>query len=264
MTTRRFAGRCAVVTGAGDGIGRAMARRFAAEGAGIIVAEFDRDSGESAAEEFRAGGGEARFVATDVTDKAQVMAMMAQAAQAFGGVDILVNNAYRGQGVARFESKSDEVFATALAMNLYAAKWTMQAALPHMRAQGWGRVINIASLNGVNAHMGSAEYNASKEALRALTRTAAREWAGWGITCNLICPAAMSAATRRMGEAQPAMIAAIEVANPMGRMGDPDADIAGVAAFLASDDARYLTGNTLFADGGGHINGVAWAPDLGE
>lgn len=148
MTTRRFAGRCAVVTGGGDGIGRAMARRFAAEGAGVIVAEFDRDSGESAAEEFRAGGGEARFVATDVADKAQVMAMMAQAAQAFGGVDILVNNAYRGQGVARFESKSDEVFATALAMNL--------------------------------------------------------------------------------------------------------------------DDARYLTGDTLFADGGGHISGVAWAPDLGE
>ena len=92
MTTRRFAGRCAVVTGSGDGIGRAMARRFAAEGAGVIVAEFDRDSGESAAEEFRVGGGEARFVATDVTDKAQVMAMMAQAARAFGGVDILVNN----------------------------------------------------------------------------------------------------------------------------------------------------------------------------
>ena len=87
MTTRRFADRCAVVTGGGDGIGRAMARRFAAEGAGVIVAEFDRDSGESAAEEFRVGGGEARFVATDVTDKAQVMAMMAQAARAFASFE---------------------------------------------------------------------------------------------------------------------------------------------------------------------------------
>lgn len=257
----RFEGKCAVVTGGGDGIGRAMARRFAAEGAAVVIAEFDRESGESAAAEL---GADARFIATDVNDRAKVLAMMRKAAEAFGGVDILVNNAYRGQGVGRIEAKSDEAFAAALAMNLYAAKWTMTAALPHMKAKGWGRVINIASLNGVNAHMGSAEYNASKEALRALTRTAAREWAGWGITCNVICPGAHSAASQRMSESNPAMMTAIEAANPMGRLGDPDRDIAGVAAFLASDDARYVTGNTLFADGGGHINGVAWAPDLGD
>lgn len=257
----RLAGKCAVITGAGDGIGRAMARRFAAEGAAVVIAEFDRSNGEAAAVEI---GATARFIATDVTDKAQVTAMMAQAESEFGGVDVLVNNAYRGQGIGRVEEKSDEAFYAALAMNLHAARWTMTAALPHMKMQGWGRVINICSLNGVNAHMGSAEYNASKEALRALTRTAAREWAAWGITCNVICPGAHSAASRRMAAADPAMMTAIETANPMGRLGDPDRDIAGVAAFLASDDARYLTGNTLFADGGGHINGVAWAPDLGN
>jgi len=122
----------------------------------------------------------------------------------------------------------------------------------------------MASLNGVNAHMGTAEYNASKEALRAYTRTAAREWAGYGICCNIICPAAKSASSRRMEERQPEMMAMIEAANPMGRLGDPLNDVAPVALFLASDDCRYMTGNTLFVDGGGHINGVAWAPDLGE
>jgi NAD(P)-dependent dehydrogenase (short-subunit alcohol dehydrogenase family) len=180
---------------------------------------------------------------------------------AAGPVDILVNNAWRGSGVQRIENKTDEQFDVALRMGVYAAQWSMRAALPHMKAQGWGRVVNIASLNGVNAHMGSADYNVAKEGLRALTRTAAREWARYGICCNVICPAALAESTRRIMAQQPGMIEAIEAANPMGRMGDPEADIGPVAAFLASEDARYLTGNTLFV-GGGHINGVAWAPQL--
>ena len=253
----RLAGRNALITGAADGIGRAMARRFAAEGARVVIADFDRDGAER---EAAAVGAAARAVHVDVTEKDSVAAMMAAA----GPIDILVNNAWSGSGPARIEQKDDTTFDRALRMGLYACKWTMEAVLPHMRAQGWGRVINLASLNGVNAHMGSADYNSAKEALRAYTRTAAREWAGWGITCNIICPAAKTAAFRRMEASAPAMIAAIEAANPMGRMGDPDADIAPIAAFLARDEARYLTGNTLFADGGGHINGVAWAPDLGE
>lgn len=258
--TGRLTGRRAVVTGAGDGIGKGIARRFAQEGATVIVAEFDPASGSATAAEIEADGGSARFVTVDVTDKASVLAMM----DAAGPVDILVNNAWRGSGVSRFERKTDEQIDTALRMGPYAAKWAMDAALPHMKAQGWGRVVNMASLNGVNAHMGSLDYNLAKEALRALTRTAAREWAPFGICCNVICPAALSASSRRMMAMQPGMIERIEAANPMGRMGDPEADIAGVALFLASNDARYVTGNTLFADGGAHINGVAWAPDLGD
>ncbi|MBU6269445.1 MAG: SDR family oxidoreductase [Sphingomonadales bacterium] len=254
----RLAGRTAVITGAGAGIGRGIARRFAAEGASVIVAEYDVESGGACADEIVAAGGKARFVAVDVAERASVAAMMAQA----GPVDIVVNNAWRSQGIARIERKDDAMFDASLRVALFAAKWTMEAALPHMRAQGWGRVVNLASLNGVNAHMGSADYNVAKEALRAYTRTAAREWAGWGICCNLICPAALAASTRRVMAQQPGMIERIERANPMGRMGDPETDIAPVAVFLASDDARYLTGNTLFVDGGGHINGVAWAPEL--
>ncbi|WP_374529738.1 SDR family NAD(P)-dependent oxidoreductase [Novosphingobium sp.] len=254
----RLSGRTALITGAGEGIGKGIARRFASEGAAVIVAEFDNATGAACAAEIVAEGGAARYIPVDVTDKASVLAMM----EAAGPVDILVNNAWRGSGVARFENKTDAQLDTALRMGPYAAHWTMSAALPHMRSQGWGRVINMASLNGVNAHMGSTDYNMAKEALRALTRTAAREWARYGICCNVICPAALSASARRIMAQQPGMIERIEAANPMGRMGDPEADIGGAALFLASDDARYVTGNTLFVDGGAHINGVAWSPDL--
>ncbi len=98
--------------------------------------------------------------------------------------------------------------------------------------------------------------------MRSLTRTAAREWARHGITANVICPAAATAAYQAVAAADPALIAETLRNNPMGRMGDPEADIGGVAVFLASDDAGYLTGNTLMVDGGSHINGVTWAPDL--
>lgn len=254
----RLDNRRALITGAADGIGLGIARRFAAEGATVVIADIDGTAAQAAAADLRAAGKKAKAIAADITQKEAVLAMMAAA----GPVDILVNNAYRGSGIARIERKEDAIFETALAMNLWAVKWAMEAAFPHMKAQGWGRVINMASLNGVNAHMGSADYNASKEALRAYTRTAAREWARYGICCNVICPAAWSASSRRMADMQPGMIDQINAANPMGRLGDPEADIGGVALFLASEDARYITGNTLFADGGAHINGVAWAPQF--
>ncbi|MFI0479132.1 SDR family NAD(P)-dependent oxidoreductase [Actinomadura sp. 9N215] len=258
-TAGRLTGRVAVVTGAGDGIGRGVARRFAAEGANVLVAELNAETGARVAAEL---GPSARFVRTDVTDKAQVHAMIAAAVETWGRVDVLVNNAWGAGTVSRVETKTDEQLASGFAMGYYGPLWAMQAAFPHMRARRYGRVINMCSLNGVNAHMGTLEYNSAKEALRTLTRTAAREWAATGVVVNAICPGAKSASFRRIASAHPEIEAAADRANPMGRLGDPEADIAPVAVFLASEDARYLTGNTLFADGGSHINGVAWTPDL--
>jgi NAD(P)-dependent dehydrogenase (short-subunit alcohol dehydrogenase family) len=257
--TGRLAGRVAVVTGAGDGIGRGVARRFAAEGARVLVAELNEETGAAVAAEI---GENARFVRTDVTDRAQVEAMVAAAVETWGSVDVLVNNAWGAGTVSRVETKTDEQLARGFAMGYYCPLWAMQAAFPHMKARGWGRVVNMCSLNGVNAHMGTLEYNSAKEALRTLTRTAAREWAPTGVVVNAICPGAKSAAFRRMAAEHPEIEAAADRANPMGRLGDPETDIAPVAVFLASEGARYLTGNTLFADGGSHINGVAWTPDL--
>jgi NAD(P)-dependent dehydrogenase (short-subunit alcohol dehydrogenase family) len=253
----RLSGRVAVVTGAGDGIGAAVARAYAAEGARVVVAELSEPSGRAVAEEI-----DGLFVRTDVGKRDQVEAMVHAALDTWGSVDILVNNAWGAANVSRVESKTDAEIDSALSIGFRGPLWAMQATYPHMKKRGWGRVINMCSLNGVNAHVGTLEYNAAKEALRTLTRTAAREWAPTGVVVNALCPGAKSAAFRRVMGDHPELEQMADRGNPMGRIGDPLADIAPVAVFLASDDCRYLTGNTLFVDGGAHINGVAWAPEL--
>ncbi|MFF0279540.1 MULTISPECIES: SDR family NAD(P)-dependent oxidoreductase [Rhodococcus] len=256
-------GRVALVTGAGMGIGRGIAAAFAREGADVVVAEIDETAGAGTARWLRDEWGvRAHFQRTDITDKGQVHAMVDAAVERFGRLDILVNNAWRSSGYARFENMTDEQLRGGFDMAVMAAFWAMRRALPELERRGTGRVINLCSLNGVNAHMYSVQYNAAKEALRTLTRTAAREWAPKQICCNVICPGAQSEAFRRVAEANPQMAAASAAANPMGRIGDPVEDIGSVAVFLAGDASRYVTGNTLFVDGGAHINGVQWAPQV--
>jgi NAD(P)-dependent dehydrogenase (short-subunit alcohol dehydrogenase family) len=250
-------GKVALVTGAGAGIGEGIARRFADEGARVVVAEIDEAAGRAVADHV--GGA---FVRTDVADRKQVENAVQTALSEFGSIDIVVNNAWGGGAIGRVENKTDEQLGQGIAVGYYGPYWAMRAAFPHMKARGWGRIVNLCSLNGVNAHLGTLEYNAAKEALRALTRTAAREWAATGVTVNALCPAAKSQAFFRAIGDYPELEAMADAANPMGRMGDPYDDIAPVAVFLASEACRYLTGNTLFVDGGSHINGVAWAPDL--
>jgi len=260
MSADRLAGKVAIVTGAGDGIGRAVARRLHADGASVVVAELDEPAGRAVRDEL--GADRARFVRTDVARRPDVEAMVAAAVDTWGGVDILVNNAWGGGTLSRVEHKTDDDLAHGFGVGFYGPFWAMQAVFGSMKARGGGRIVNLCSLNGVNAHVGTLEYNCAKEALRTLTRTAAREWAVHQIIVNAVCPGAKTAAFRRVAESNPEIAALADSSNPMGRLGDPDDDIAPVVAFLASDDARYLTGNTLFVDGGSHINGVAWAPDL--
>jgi NAD(P)-dependent dehydrogenase (short-subunit alcohol dehydrogenase family) len=254
-------GRIAIITGAGDGIGAAMARRFANEGARVVIAELDPERGKAVADELGDAG---LFVRTNAGVKADVEAMVATAVDKWGTLDILVNNAWGGGRIGRVEKKTAELMHHGLDVGFLGPFWAMLAAHPIMKAKGYGRIINICSLNGVNAHMGTVEYNSSKEALRAATRTAAREWAPSGIVANIICPAAKSAAFASTMAAHPELVAAADAANPMGRIGDCYDDISPVALFLAGEGCRYLTGNTLFVDGGSHINGSAWAPDLGD
>jgi NAD(P)-dependent dehydrogenase (short-subunit alcohol dehydrogenase family) len=259
----RLDGKAAIVTGAGQGIGRGVARAFAREGAAITVAEINRETGAAVARELQEElGAPAQFVPTDVLDHGQVQRMVDATIDAFERVDILVNNAYVAAPFARLEHKSGDDLLLAYRGGPLHTLWAMQAVFPHMVAQGGGRIINFVSLNGINAHMYSADYNAAKEAIRALTRTAAREWARHNVLVNAIAPAAATPAYVAFAEAAPENAAEMLEQNPIGRMGDPERDIGGVALFLASDDSAYVTGNTVFADGGSHINGVQWVPPL--
>lgn len=259
----RLDGRVAIVTGAGFGIGRGIARRFAREGAAVTVAEVNIPAGERTAAEVGELGGRGLFVPTDVTARAQIAAAVAATVDTFGRLDVVVNNAWGGGTIKRLEHKSDDDMLHGVRLGYLATFWMLQAAFPHLKRQG-GSIVTLCSLNGVNAHMYSAEYNGAKEAARALTRTAAREWARHGIRANVICPAAATEAYEAFRQMAPDNAAALLKQNPMGRMGDPENDIGSIALFLASDDARYLTGNTLFADGGSHLNGVQWDPGLPE
>jgi NAD(P)-dependent dehydrogenase (short-subunit alcohol dehydrogenase family) len=258
----RLTGKVAVVTGAGAGIGRGIARRFAREGCRVVVAERDEETGRATAESLAGLGSDGRLVVTDVRDERQARGCVRAALEAWGRVDVLVNNAWGGGTIGRIEWKTSEQVRHGFDVAFMAALWTMQEALAPMRDQGGGSIVNLCSLNGVNAHAFSLEYNAAKEALRTLTRTAAVEWGRHAIRVNAICPAAATEAYVAFRDANPKTAAEMLRQNPMGRMGDPEDDIGGAALFLASDDSRYVTGNTLFVDGGSHVNGVSWRPEL--
>jgi NAD(P)-dependent dehydrogenase (short-subunit alcohol dehydrogenase family) len=255
-------GRVALVTGSSKGIGKGIAMRLARDGARLVLNGRDVAATEAVAARIVGEGGAPPLVITgDVCDPEVIERITGTVATEAGGIDVLVNNAWSGTRVNRLENKPVDMFYRALDVSLAASLRLMQAAFPHMKEQGWGRIVSICSLNGTNAHAYTADYNVAKEALRTVTRTAAREWFRYGIVANIVCPFAR-VERHDLAWGQDADTVAAEVGRklPAGRMGDPELDIAGVVSFLASEDARFLTGNTLFADGGGHISGVAWEP----
>ncbi|TCM14685.1 NAD(P)-dependent dehydrogenase (short-subunit alcohol dehydrogenase family) [Novosphingobium sp. PhB165] len=260
---RPLAGRAALITGGGQGVGQGVARAMAEAGADVVIAQRRLDEAEHEAEWLRESHGVRAFaLQIDVTRAEQIERMVAETLERLGRLDVLVNNA-GASFPKRLENQSDADMAASFDLNYWAVFRAMRAAFPVMKAQGYGRVINLGSLNGVNAHMFTAGYNASKEAVRALTRTAAVEWGPHGITCNVICPSATSPQARDYFEANPAKADEILSQVPAGRFGHAVQDIGPVAVFLASEGGGYMTGNTLFVDGGGHINGVAWRPEVG-
>lgn len=236
----RLNGKTAIVIGAGRGIGRATARLFAAEGAKVAVLSLTQANIDAVVTDIEAEGGTAIGVRCDVSDAGQIRAAVAKVVQACGGVDILVNNAFDPAAV--FSPVIDltaEQLQRNFDMGPVAYLRTMQACYPYLKASGQGRVINLGSAGGLLGMTGYAPYGMAKEAVRALTRVAAREWGADKITVNNVMPIADT-----FGSDRPPL------PNVLDRNGSPEDDIAPVLLFLASKDAQFITGYSLTPDGG--------------
>lgn len=242
-----LAGKVALITGAGRGLGRSMAMRFAAEGCAVGVISLTPENAERTAREIMKAGGKALAVPFDVTDLGGIPRAVEQVAAAFGTIDILINNAMEFSSVIGtvLELTHEQVTRQMLG-GPQAALGFMQACHPYLVRSG-GRVINMGSSAGVMGAPGLGAYAMAKEAIRALTRSAAREWGPDGITVNCICPVA---ATDSFAQAEDSGALPVAFDNALGRVGSPDEDIAPVALFLASEQGRYITGQTMMADGG--------------
>jgi len=242
-------GRRALVTGAGRGIGRAIARRLAAAGASVVVGDVEGARAEATAEGIRREGGRAVAATADVSEWDAVAAMLETARASFGGLEILVNNA----GIIRrgtLETMSLEDWHRVLAVNLTGTFYCCRAAAPLLRSAGWGRIINITSIAAKTGDITSAPgYGPSKAGILALTRTLARALAASGVTVNAVAPHAV--ATEMSAQWSPEMRAAVLAGIPLGRLAAED-EVAAAALFLASPAAGFITGETL------DVNGGAW------
>jgi len=246
----KLAGKVAIVTGAANGIGLACARRFAADGASVVLGDVDASAGEAAAARLRGEGAQAIFVQTDVTQRAALEQLVARAMAEFGRLDILLNNAGIAKTAAILDM-SDETFDLVLATNLRSAFIGTQLAARQMKAGGRGGVIiNMSSVNALLAIPGLGAYACSKGALNQLTKVAAIELAEHHIRVVAIGPGTiLTDLAKQSVMGDEAARRKILSRTPIGRAGEPE-EIASVASFLASDDASYITGQTIYPDGG--------------
>ncbi len=252
--TRRFSGKGVIVTGSGKGIGKASALAFAREGAGVAVADRSLEDAEQTAAAISAEGGRAVAVACDVTQTDDVRRLVATTANAFGGVDVLHNNA----GVIRYGTvvdMSEDDWDFVLNVNLRATFLTCKHVIPEMRRRGGGAIVNTSSVQAFASQRTVAAYSASKGAVLSLTRTIALDHAGENIRCNCIAPGSvhtpmLDQAAHTFAADNPAgAIADWGKLHPLGRVGTPE-EVAKLVLFLASEDGSFCTGGCYTIDGG--------------
>jgi NAD(P)-dependent dehydrogenase (short-subunit alcohol dehydrogenase family) len=253
--TARFAGRTAVITGGGSGIGLATARRLASEGASVVVADIDAESGAAAASDV-----DGLFVRTDVTSESDVEALFAAAAETYGSVDVAFNNA----GIS--PPDDDSILTTGLdawrrvqEVNLTSVYLCCRAAIPHMQRAGRGSIVNTASFVAVmGAATSQISYTASKGGVLAMSRELGVQFAREGIRVNALCPGPVDTPLlQELFATDPERAQRRLVHIPMGRFAKPE-EIAATVAFLASDDASFITASTFLVDGG--ISGAYVTP----
>ncbi len=243
-----LAGRVAIITGAGQGVGRGIALALAREGAKVAVVGRTLEKCERTAAVIAAAGGTAIALACDVGKREQVEAAVAETVARLGGVTILVNNAHTSRPQTPIADVTDKDMAIAL-KGMFGALYFLQACLPHL-PERTGRVLNLGSVSGTRGDAGFAAYAMAKEAVRALARVAARELGSRGITVNTICPLSESPGMEYMREEDPSFVPALEAGTVLGRIGSSEDDVGATAAFLCSDAGGYITGQTVNVDGG--------------
>jgi 2-hydroxycyclohexanecarboxyl-CoA dehydrogenase len=245
----RLIGKRAIVTGAGQGVGRGIALALAKEGAAVLVAGRTIEKVERTAQEICSAGGESLAVRCDVGVPADVEALFGETVRAFGGLDVLVNNAQSVPPNRRLQDVAIEDVDLALGTGPIATFRCMQAAFPHLRERG-GSIVNLGSNTAIEGAPLFGAYAMAKEGIRGLSRVAAREWGRFGIRVNVICPFGDSPSAVEFNDEHPEAAKAILRSTPLGRMGDCEQDIGRAVAALVSDDMSYLTGATLMLDGG--------------
>jgi meso-butanediol dehydrogenase/(S,S)-butanediol dehydrogenase/diacetyl reductase len=243
----RFSGKVVVVTGAAAGIGEAIARRFVAEGAALMICDINESNLEAVVADIKSSGGAVQARRVDVADGLALEAFINDAAREMGRLDVLVNNAGRGT-LGDVDVLPAEAWRRAMAVNLDAVYFACHAAIPHLKSTR-GSIVNIASVSGLFADFDLAAYNAAKAGVINLTRSMALGLGPDGVRVNAICPGATVTRALQLVWSNNALRAKFEEVIPLGRWAEP-AEIAGVAAFLASEDAAYVTGTHIVVDGG--------------
>jgi NAD(P)-dependent dehydrogenase (short-subunit alcohol dehydrogenase family) len=244
----RLVGKVAVVTGGSQGIGLALARAYAREGAAVVMSSRRADAIAAAARELEQQGARVIGVQADVASREDANRTIATAVEHFGRIDILANNA-QATRQAKIEDITDESIALTFGSGLFGTLYHMQAAFPYLRERG-GSVLNFGTRQGIYGEPGDGIYGANKEGIRGLSRSAAREWGQFGIRVNVINPAALSPSAEKALNADPVRAQKYYDEISLRRFGRPDEDIAPIAVFLACDEGHYVTGQTINADGG--------------
>lgn len=249
-----LAGRTAIVTGAGQGVGEGIARALAAAGANVVVAARRAVTGEPVAAAIRADGHEAVCIETDCTDREALAACVDATVARYGGLEVMVHNAFSGGRAHRIEDLDPDLWHENSRTAVWASFLAAQLAAPHLLAAGTaGRLLLVTSPAGVEGSAAIPVYGAVKAAQRALAKSLAREWGPHGVTVNCIAPVAETPSLAGAFAARPELKAAVERRTALGRIGDAERDIGGVAVFLAGPAAGYVTGQTVVCDGGSFL-----------
>ena len=249
----RLEQKVAIVTGAGQGIGRGIALALAKEGARVAAVGRTAAKVEKVAAEIAEVGGVAIPIACDVSERSAVNDMVAAVVDAWGTVDIVINNAQ--DSVQRmFEETTDDDIARAYRTGPLATVYVMQACLPHLKRRG-GSVVNFGSSTAIIGTTTFSSYAMAKEAIRGLTRVASRELGPYGIRVNTVCPASLSPSAEQWAKEHPERFEKVLASIPLGRMGDAETDVGRAVVALVSDDLQYVTGSTLILEGGRVILG---------